>query len=82
MFDPYPRKVLLSQKECMVMLSMDRSTWFEFRADPQNGFPLPVVVGRTPNGHPRHRWKKWEVIAWYERLQHDDTPPPDGRKKK
>lgn len=64
------------------MLSIDRSTWYEFRADPTSGFPPPVSIGKTRGGAPRHRWKKWEVIAWYERLQHDTAPPEDGRKKK
>jgi len=74
--------MLLSQREIMVMLSFDRSTWYEFLRDPRTGFPAPVVVGQTPNGKPRHRWKKWEIVAWYEALAHDDTPPPDGPKRK
>ena len=93
MLDPYPRRALLSQKELMAMLSMDRSTWYEFRADPTAGFPAPVQVGRGKNGKPRLRWRKWQVIAWLEGLRpadpEPDTPPdgpsgtgPEGPRKK
>lgn len=71
MFDPFPRKILLSQQEIRELLSMDRSTWYEFLQDPSSGFPRPVVVGKTGAGKPRHRWKKWQVLAYYEGLQHD-----------
>lgn len=56
------------------MLSMDRTTFWEFRNDPATGFPEPVAVGNTSNGHPRLRWHKWQVIAWLLGLR----PPPPG----
>lgn len=80
MLDPYPRRILLSPKELMVMLSMDRSTWYEFLADPTTGFPKPVIVGKTASGKARHRWRKIEVLAWQAKVDHDHDQP-ENRKK-
>lgn len=66
----------------MHLLSMDRSTWYEFLADPTTGFPAPVVIGRTANGRPRHRWKKWQILVWHESLQHDDGAAEGPTRKK
>jgi predicted DNA-binding transcriptional regulator AlpA len=47
---------------------MDRSTWYEFQNDPENGFPEPVVVGKTRNGRERLRWRKVEVLMFLANL--------------
>lgn len=67
--DPYPRQELLGPKELMSLLAMDRSTWYEFLQDPTTRFPPAVVVGKTKNGKPRLRWRKWQVYAWIDLLQ-------------
>ena len=81
--DPYPKKLLLSQREVQNLLSMDRTTWYEFLQDPTTGFPRAVILGQTKSGKPRLRWKKWQVLLWHEGLAHveGDAPATDGRKK-
>lgn len=62
--DPYHHQTVLSQKEVMEMLSLSRSSWYEFIADPDSGFPTALVIGKSKTGKPIRRWSKIEIMAW------------------
>lgn len=80
--DPYPRRELLGRKELMALLSMEATTFNEFLHDPTAGFPRPVAIGQTNNGYDRLKWKKLEVYAWLDSLQHVDVPTRDRKRKR
>jgi predicted DNA-binding transcriptional regulator AlpA len=84
MVDPYPGRVMLGPKELMSLLSMDKSTWYEFLEDAGAGFPAPAQVGTTATGKDRRRWWKDEVYSWLRQRprttqkEPQEAPKPSG----
>lgn len=59
--DPYPLHVFLGATEIMKLLSMSKTTFYEFLKEEGTGFPRPVHMGGKKD---RHRWHKSQVYAW------------------
>jgi predicted DNA-binding transcriptional regulator AlpA len=65
--DPFPNSVLLTPKQVMTMLGMDRTSFYDFTtANP--AFPRQVVVGKTKKGGEVKRYRKSQVMAFLELL--------------
>lgn len=82
--DPYPGQALVGLAELRKLLSMDRSTLYEFLQDPTSSFPRPVRVGTARSGKPRLRWKKTAVLYWIDGLspQAEDAQPSENVRKR
>lgn len=76
--DPFPESEFLGLPELGKLLSMGRTTLYEFLADPTTAFPLPADLGRTPDGHPRKRWRKLQVYAWMQARPDVQPSAPDA----
>ena len=65
--DPFPNSVLLTAKQVMTILAMDRSSFYEFVAsNPQ--FPKQVIVGKTKKSGEIRRYRKSQVLAFIDLL--------------
>jgi predicted DNA-binding transcriptional regulator AlpA len=64
-YDPHPKKSVLTTEEVMVMLSMRKTSFYEFVAHTPS-FPKPRVMGQTRKGKPILRYPKEKVLAFLE----------------
>jgi hypothetical protein len=80
-FDPFPGVILLWPRQVRELLHMTSNAEFMafVREHPQ--FPRPLVMGKTPTGHPRHMWLKEDVIEFLRRMAGDPAWPPPQRRK-
>ncbi len=61
----YDNKELLKPEEVMEMLSMEKTSFYDFLKS-QPMFPKPIEIGKTRKGQPIKRYRKRQVMAFID----------------
>jgi hypothetical protein len=77
--DPWPGKALLKEAEVRRFFGFRDAREFKDFYEGEPEFPRLVQIGRTPSGEPRLRFRKHEILSYYDLLS---PPKPAGGTKK